>query len=231
MDVLADEQSPAIRAVARQLLEHYGARKRDVIQERFQQATGVLAADLLRVIAGISGEGAATFIARQAVHPDVAVQDEALWQLANMPYSGPVGRALFDTFRTTSADRRSKVLDAILATGDKRFVDLLAAHVEERATSLSTDEAARLGQIMGALGGEASIPRWQAWLKPAGLLRRGFEGPLQRQIAACLALSEIQGEPAAEALGVAFDSADEQSQSWVLGALAQRQRQKPKRTM
>jgi hypothetical protein len=231
MDVLADEQSPAIRAVARQLLEHYGARKRELIQERFQQATGVLAADLLRVIAGISGEGAATFIARQAVHPDVAVQDEALWQLANMPYSGPVGRALFDTFRTTGADRRSKVLDAILATGDKRFVDLLAAHVEERASNLSTDEAARLGQIMGALGGEASIPRWQAWLKPAGMLRRGFEGPLQRQIAACLALSEIQGEPAAEALGVAFDSADEQSQSWVLGALAQRQRQRPKRTM
>src|SRR5207237_2507818 len=72
MDVLVDEQSPAIRAVARQLLEHYGTRKRDLIQARFQQSSGAMAADLLRVIAGIGGEGSATFIARQAAHADPA---------------------------------------------------------------------------------------------------------------------------------------------------------------
>jgi hypothetical protein len=229
MDVLADEQSPAIRAVARQLLEHYGTRKRDQIQERFQQCAGVMAADLLRVIAGIGGEGAASFVARQAAHTDAAVQDEALWQLANMPYSGPVGHALFDAFRLSSAVRRGKVLDLIVATRDPRFVDLLAAHVEEHASGITTDEAARLGQVLGALGGESSIPRWQQWLKPAGRLRSGFEGPLPRQIVAALALSEIPGEAAAEALGVAFDSANDESQPWILGALAQRQRQRTKK--
>jgi hypothetical protein len=224
LDVLEGEQSIAIRAVARQILEHYGQRKAEILKQRFQQARGPLASDLLRVIAGIGGEGAASFIARQASHADPAVQDEALWHLGNMPYSGSVGRAFHEAFLTTDPSRREKVLQMILATRDKRFVDYLADYVSERASQLGNDEAARIGRVLGALGGEASIPRWQAWLTPAGVLRRGFEGPLQRQVAAALALAAIPGESAAEALGAAFDYADDQAQAWILGALAQRQR-------
>ncbi len=228
MDVLEGEQSLAVRAVGRQILEHYGTRKPEILQERFERATGPMASDLLRVIAGVGGEGAAAFIARQAAHPEAAVQDEALWHLGNMPYSGPVGRALFDAFRHADPKRRARVLEMIKATGDPRFVELLAAYVDDRGEALTTDEAARVGAVLGALGGPDSIPRWRAWLTPAGVLRKGFLGPLQRQVAAALALAEIPGESAAEALGMAFDDADDQSQPWILGALAQRQR-KPER--
>jgi hypothetical protein len=44
-------------------------------------------------------------------------------------------------------------------------------------------------------------------------------------VAAATALAFIRAEAAAEALGAAFDEADETSQPWILGALAQRQRQ------
>jgi hypothetical protein len=228
MDVLDGEHSAAVRAVGRQLLEHYAGRKPELLQERFEKTGGQAAADLLRVIAGVGGVGAAAFIARQAAHTDTAVQDEALWQLGTMPYSGPVGRALFDAFRHMDPARRPRVLKMIRATGDPRFVELLMSHVEERAQALSTDEAAAIGSVLGALGGVESIPRWREWLTPAGVLRKGFLGPLQCQIAAALALSEIPGEAAAEALGIAFDDADDVSQPWILGALAQRQR-KPQR--
>jgi hypothetical protein len=63
------------------------------------------------------------------------------------------------------------------------------------------------------------------WLQPAGGRRKGFEGPLARVVAAATALAFIRAEAAAEALGAAFDDADETSQPWILGALAQRQRQ------
>jgi hypothetical protein len=184
-----------------------------------------LASDLLRVIAGIGGEGAAAFIASQAAHSDPAVQDEVLWHLGNMAYSGSVGRALFDAFRRTDPARRQRVLAMIAATKDRRFVELLASHVEDRGAQLALDEAARIGKALGGLAGEAGITRWRAWLKPAGVLRNGFEAPLPTVVAAALALAEIPGEPAAEALGAAFDAADEKSQPWILGALAQRQRQ------
>jgi hypothetical protein len=225
-DVLAQEASPTGRAVARQILEHYGARRLEVLQNRFVTASGQAASDLLRVIAGIGGEAATAFVAQQAAHRDPAVQDEALYHLGAMPYSGIVGRALFDALRVTDATRRKRVLELIGRTRDFRFVELLASYLEENAATLSSDEAASLGRVLGICGGEASVARWSAWLEPAGVLRRGFAGPLARTVAAALALSEIRGDAAAEALGAAFDAADDESQPWILGALAQRQRQK-----
>jgi hypothetical protein len=223
-DVLAEETSPTGRAVARQILEHYGARKLEVLQNRFVTAGGQLASDLLRVIAGIGGEAATAFVAQQAAHRDPAVQDEALYQLGTMPYSGIVGRALFDAFRVTDAARRPRVLEMIARTRDFRFVELLASYVEDNAATLSPDAAASLGRVLGLCGGEACVPRFTRWLEPAGVLRRGFAGPLARTVAAALALSEVPGDTAAEALGAAFDACDEESQPWILGALAQRQR-------
>jgi hypothetical protein len=114
-------------------------------------------------------------------------------------------------------------------TGDRRFVDLLARHVDEHAGELTTDEAAGVGRVVGLLGGASTIDRWRAWLQARPDAERGFEGPLARQVAALLALAEIPGEAAAEALGEAFDQADEAAQPWVLGALAQRQRAGTKR--
>jgi len=89
----------------------------------------------------------------------------------------------------------------------------------------SVAAAAAVAGLLGILGGPDSIPRWQAWLQPAGGRRKGFEGPLARVVAAATALAFIRAEAAAEALGAAFDDADETSQPWILGALAQRQRQ------
>jgi hypothetical protein len=230
VDALAEEQGAAARAVARQILEHYGARQPEELQRRFLAAEGRFASDLLRVIAGIGGDGCVQFVAQQAQHRDPAVQDEALWHLGRMPYSGSVGRALLEVFRHADGPRRARVLEMIARTGDRRFVEHLADHVEEQAKQLTIDEAAQVGRVLGALGGEETIPLWRTWLQPVGGHRRGLQGPLQRVVAGALALAEIPGEPAAEALGVAFDYCDEESQPWILGALAQRQRAVARKT-
>jgi len=153
------------------------------------------------------------------------VQDEALWHLARMPYSGALGRSLFEAFRMADPARRGRILEIVARSADTRFLDPLASFVEERAGQLATDEASHIGRVLGILGGPESIPRWQAWLQPAAGRRKGFEGPLARVVAAATALAFIRAEAAAEALGAAFDDADETSQPWILGALAQRQRQ------
>ena len=223
-DCLAEERGDAVRAVARQLIERYGADRVDVLVKRFEASSGEVASDFLRAIAGIGGEEATAFVARQASHKDPAVVDEALWHLEHMPYSGPVGRGFYDAFRLTDASRRGKVLGMIARTNDPRFVDLLAGYVDSQAERLSAGEAAQIGQALGALGGTGSVERWGAWLRPAGRFRKGLEGPLARQIAAALALSEIPGATAREILIAALDVAEPEAHQWVLGALGQRER-------
>jgi len=224
MDTLAEEEGPATRAVARQALEHYARRKPGLLEQSFLLSRGRAASDLLRVMARVGGEAAAAFVAQQCLHPDAAVQDEALWHIARMPYSGALGRDLFEAFRLADAPRRERILEIVVRSRDARFVEPLARYVEERAGQLGTDEASRVGRALGLLGGAQSIERWRAWLQPAGR-RKGFDGPLARVVAAATALGFIRAEAAAEALGAAFDAADETSQPWILGALAQRQRE------
>lgn len=225
MDTLADEEGLATRAVARQALEHYARRKPGLLEQRFLLSRGRAASDLLRVMMHVGGEAAAGFVAQQCLHPDAAVQDEALWHLARMPYSGALGRSLFEAFRIAEPARRGRILEIVARSGDTRFLAPLATYVDQHAAQLGTDEASNIGRVLGILGGAESISRWQAWLQPAGGRRKGFDGPLPRVVAAATALAFIRAEAAAEALGAAFDEADETSQPWILGALAQRQRQ------
>lgn len=228
-DALEEETGAAVRAVARQILEHYGKGRLGLLEARFKAASGQMASDLLRVIAHCGGDTAAELVARQASHPDHAVQDEALWHLQNMPYSGAVGRAFFDAFRWTDPVRRARVLGMIVHTGDKRFIDLLAAFVSEQQ-ALSAGEAAQIGQVLGELGGETSLPRWAEWLEPTGLFRKSIAGTAARQIAAALALSEIRAEQAGSVLEAALEAAEPEVQEWILGALAQRERNAPRRS-
>jgi hypothetical protein len=224
LDALPEEPSLAVRAVCRQLLERYGASRIDVLQKTFRDSKGHVASDLLRVIAGVGGEEGTAFIARQASHSDPIVVDEALWHLEHLPYSGSVGRSLFDAFRWTDAARRARVLGMIAFTQDRRFVDLLANYVEEQGSRLSPGEAAQIGQVLGELAGPGSAARWGEWLKATGVFRKGIDGPLARQVAAALALSEIPDREATAILDAALDLAEPDAQQWILGAMGQRQR-------
>jgi hypothetical protein len=141
-----------------------------------------------------------------------------------MPYSGSVGRSLFDAFRWTDTARRARVLGMIAFTQDRRFVDLLANYVEEQGTHLSPGEAAQIGQVLGELAGPGSAARWGGWLKATGVFRKGIDGPLARQVAAALALSEIPDPEATAILDAALDVAEPDAQQWILGAMGQRQR-------
>ena len=224
LDILEEPEGPAVRAVARQILEHYGADRLELLQQRFQEASGSLASDLLRVLARIGGPDAVGFIARQSSHRDSAVQEEAFWHLANMPYSGVVGRGLLDAFRWAEPARRSRVLGIIAATGDRRFFDLLAGHVEEKAASLTPQEAAELGMALGRLGGQDALARLQPWIEAGGLFRKGIRTPLALQVAAAMALAEIGSEAAGNALLDALDASDQEAGPWIGGAVAHWQR-------
>lgn len=224
LDVLEVEAGLAVRAVARQLLEHYGARRLPTIEERFRRSSGAMASDLLRVLSNIGDEEAPAFIARQATHPDKAVQDEALWHLELMPYSGAVGRAYFDAFRATEHTRRALVLGMIARSGDRRFLDLLSTYLEEHGASLSAGEAAQIGQVLGSLAGDATVARFAPWLTPGGLLRKALPGNHAQQIAAAMALSESQAGTAGFVLEAALEVAESDVYDWILGALGQRER-------
>ncbi len=228
-DALAVEQGPAARAVARQLLVRYGAGHADVLRQRFEQAKGHVAHDLMQVITKVGGDGAAVFCAHQTSHPEPEVQEEALRALEAMPYSGTMGRALSDAFRRTDGPRRARVLALIGRSRDRRFVDFLAEHIEHQASHLGAQEAAEIGKVLGQLGAAAHLPQWQEWLKPTGLLRKGIHGPLARQVAAAAALAEIPGEDAAKALRAALVAAGPEAEPWIGRALAHHQRDLPRR--
>jgi hypothetical protein len=220
VDALYEEKTLAARATARQLLEHYGARRPEVLEENFKNATAShVASDLMRVIAGIGG---AAFVARQASHPDAAVQDEALWHLGHMTYSGAVGRALVDVFRAADAERRRKVLAIMARTRDRRFVEALAGFVEEHGEEVSLEEAALIGHVAGTVGGEESIPVWQNCLQPRTGLRplHGQASPLG--VMAAAALGSLPGDEAAAVLNGALNLADGMVRGALLEAAARK---------
>lgn len=212
--VLAAERGMAARVIARQILEHYGAAHLDALQERFRQAPGPVASDLLRVIAHVSGPAAAGAVAQQCCHAEREVQEEALWHLERMPYSGVIGRALAEAFRRAEL-MRPRILALMAKSGDRRFVDQLARHVEQLADSITPEEAEEIGRIMGRLAGAPSRERWQAYLKPSGLLKKTLHGPLALHVAAAAALSEIPGEESANALRSALLAASTEAQPWL----------------
>ncbi|MEW6367316.1 MAG: hypothetical protein AB1714_22010 [Acidobacteriota bacterium] len=194
METLVEERSPAARALARQLLEHFGRNRVEELRARFAKLPGSMASDLLRVLAHIDLDNSAMFIARQSWHTDPGVQDEALWHLENIPYSGPLGRHLFEAACRLDPSRRVRVFKLILQSKDPRFVDRMARHIEQQGDVISPQDAEELGRVMGRLGGTSRVPLWKAWLTPAGWIRKILRGPMACQIAAAGALSEIRSE-------------------------------------
>lgn len=223
METFMGERSTAARAFARQLLEHFGAEHIDLLQERFREASGTVAADLLRTIAHIDVEGTAPFIAQQCWHVDPDVQDEALLHLERIPYTGRVGRSLFEAVRRVDAARRIKVFRLILRSKDRRFVDRMARHVEQMGDGMSAEEADQFGRVMGRLGGRSSVPRWKGWLEASGWMRRTLHGPLSKRVAAAAALGEIAGEEAEDALRDAAAVSKGVTLEWIERAIARRE--------
>jgi hypothetical protein len=201
--------------LARQLLEHYGDGRFDWIRERYEQSHGDVASDLLRVMSRLPGERNEVFFALQASNPETAAQDEALHHLEKMPYSGAIGRWLFDAYRKTDETRRKRLLGLMERSGDRRFVELLGDLIEERAEQLSVSEATEVGRVMGRLGGVEIIDRCDKWLRVSGLLRRAISGPVCRQVAAAMALAEVPGEDAGEILAEAEEAASPEVRPYV----------------
>jgi len=204
LETFVEERSSAARAFARQLLEHFGRNRVEELRERFVTLPGTLACDLLRAIAHVDRDNSAAFIAQQSWHPDPGVQDEALRHLESMPYSGALGRHLFEAVCRLDPTRRLRVFKLILASKDMRFVDRMARHIEQQGDAMTPADAEEFGRVMGRLGGASTIALWKTWLTPVGWMRKTLTGPLSRQVAAAGALSEIRGD---EAEGILQDAA------------------------
>ncbi len=220
LDGLAKEHGSASRAIGRQMLEELGKERVEELQQRFDAVEGHVARDLLRVIARIGGEQAAPFVARQCSHEDIEIQGEAMRHLKAMPYSGQVGRAIFEAFKTAESERRTALLDIMKHTGDRRFVDNLARLLEKQGSSISSSDAVQIGRLMGQLGGERYLEQWQAWLTPKGWIRKHLGGSAAQQIAAAVALSEIPVELAEKTLRGALKVADTAVQPFIGRALS-----------
>jgi hypothetical protein len=220
-EALAAENNPAGRAVARQLLEHYGKRRGLLLRQRFAEARGQVAADLLRSLVRLDGEAPAAFLARQCAHPDGEVREEALWHLERMAYTGALGHPLLDAFRRTEGDHRRRILALIEGSQDRRFVEPLAALLE--GESLEPERALEIGGVLGRLEGPPALERWKTWLVPQGrFLRKHLTGSLEQQVVAAAAVAEIPGAAATEVLEAAHSVATAEAQAWIASLLAKR---------
>ena len=220
-DALTVEEHSAGRAVARQLLEHYGKRDGEVLRQRFAEARGRVAADLLRSLARAEGEAPAAFLARQCGHPDLEVREEALWHLERTAYTPALGPPLMAAFRRTGGEHRRRVLALIERSRDLRFLEPLAALVEGAGLDLS--ETVQVGGVLGRLEGSQSLQRWKEWLVPKGhLLGRRLPGSIQDQLLAAGAVAQVPGAIATHLLAQANAAASSEARSWIGALLAER---------
>lgn len=220
-EALAIEENPAGRAVGRQLLEHYGKRRGPLLRQRFAEAKGRVAADLLRSLARLDGEAPAVFLARQCAHPDPEVREEALWHLERIAYTSALGQAFVDAFRRTDGAHRLRVLAMIERSRDRRFVEPLAAFLETGL--LEPSEAVEVAGVLGRLEGPAGLARWKGWLTPTGrFLRRRLPGSVLQQAAAAAAVAQVPGDDATQLLEQACAAASSEARSWIGPLLATR---------
>jgi hypothetical protein len=219
LGVLALERGPSARAAARQLLEIHGRERPHELRARFAEASGPMAADLLRVIADVAGESAAPLLAAQCANASPEVQEEAVWHLERLPYSGAVGRALSSAYPLADRSLRPRLLAVMEKSRDRRLADSLARHIETHPPDLEPEEAGALGRVVGRLGGASMVERCVAWLAPPSrVLRRLSHPPLALVVAATAALSEMPGEEAERALSDAMAAAPE-ARTWVQRSL------------
>jgi len=219
-EALAVEENPAGRAVARQLLEHYGKRQAQALRQRFAASKGRVAADLLRSLARLEDGAPPAFLARQCSHPDLEVQEEALWHLERLAYTGALGPALLEAFRRTGGEHRRRILAVMEKSRDRRFVEPLAALLERELEGPA--EALEVGRVLGRLEGLAGLARWQTALRPAGLFGRRLAGSVTYQVAAAAALAQVPGEGATHVLEQAQDVASSEVRSWIAPLVTQK---------
>ena len=220
-EALSVEENPAGRAVARQLLEHYGKRRGQILRQRFTEARGRMAADLLRSLARLDGEAPAAFLARQCAHPDQEVREEALWHLERIVYTASVGHALLEAFRRTEGEQRRRVLALIERSRDRRFVEPLASLLDGEL--VEPGEALEVGSVLGRLEGPAGFERWKERLLPKGrFFRRRLSGSMGRQVVAAAAVAQIPGVNATGLLELAQAAANSSVRTCIDSLLAQR---------
>jgi hypothetical protein len=213
-EALAAEENASGRAVARQLVEHYGQRRGAILRQRFAEAQGRVAADILRALARLEGESTIAFLARQCGHPDPEVREEALWHLERAAYSRAQGPALVEAYRRTEGEYRRRVLAIIERSRDRRFVEPLAALAASGVDG--PEETLAVAHVLGRLEGPPGLPRWKPWLTPVGrFLRRRLPGSVAQQIAAAAAVAEIPGEEATHLLEDAYAYAREEARCWI----------------
>lgn len=205
-EALASEERPASRAVARQLLERFGRDRAEHLRQRFDEAQGRVAADLLRSLTGLEGQAPLAFLARQCGHTDPEVREEALWHLERAPFTTQLGAALVEALRRTRGEHRRRVLAVIERSRDRRFVEPLFAFVSSDLEDV--DEAVAVAGVLGRLEGHAALARWRPWLRPRGrFLHRRLAGSHVQQAAAAAAVAEVPGDEATALLSLARSAA------------------------
>ncbi len=204
-EALAAEDRPAARAVARQLIEHYGKRYGVSLRRRFSTSRGPLAADLLRSLTALADEATPEFLARQCAHPDPEVREEAFWHLERVVFTGSQGQGFVAALRWTEGDHRRRVLAIVERSRDRRFVPPLLALMD---SGLEIDEAAEVARVIGALEGQQGLRRWERFLTPKGrFLRRRLPGSVLQQVAAAVAVAQVPGAAASHLLRLALAAA------------------------
>lgn len=221
-EALPLEERDSGRAVARQLLEHYGRRRGQLVRRRFAVARGRVAADLLRSLARLEGETTPAFLARQCAHADPEVREEALWHLERTAFSSSAGPAFVEALRETRGEQRTRLLALVERSRDRRFVDPLLRLLERGAHD--TEEAVAIARVIGRLEGREGLGRWERWLRPKGrFFARRLPGSARQQAVAAAAVAEIPGTEAARLLRSTLAAADRDARPWIERLLARQE--------
>ncbi len=217
---LVSEDRAAARALARQLVEHYGRRYGVAIRQRFGDSHGRAAADLLRTLTNLGGEATPEFLARQCAHPDPEVREEAFWHLERGAFTSALGPAFVAALRKTEGRHRGRVLALVERSRDRRFVPPLVDLIE---SGLPIEEAVEVARVVGGLEGPDGLSRWERWLTPRGrFFKRSLPGREGQQVAAAAAVAQVPGEQASRLLRLALSAAAPRTGDWIERFLEER---------
>jgi len=172
LEILLEDRSSHSRRITRQMIEHYGHGRVDLIKQTLLDAKGAIAADLMRTLAHLSAEDALIATQLMMGRDEIEVLLECIHLLERHPDSADTRPVLFSLMRAKEESIRIRAIELMGRRRDRRDFPTLQRHAVTRSLGMSTFEALAIGRSMAKVDPVAAMALYEDWIRPKGMFKR-----------------------------------------------------------
>ena len=200
LTILLQDRTSHSRRITRQMIERFGHGRVDQIRGTLMQASGAVAADLMRALSVVSPKDALDVTHTMIDRQEIEVLLECMHLLERYPDGAEIRPVLAGLMGAREENIRIRAIALVGRRSSAEDFDSLQRHIVTRNLGMTNEEALAVGQSMVQVDPEAAMALFEDWLRPKGILKR--MRPIQKgqDVAAIGGLEHLDFEEADELL-------------------------------